>query len=197
MSVFAEYIGIDYSGAAGPEGRRAGLRIFRGRPAEEATEVLADDAMPARHWTRRGVAHWVLAQCRNRRPLIIGIDHAFSFPASYMARRRLTSWDAFLDDFCAHWPTDEKPVRECRPGRPCTGTPAEFRLTDRWTSSAKSVFLFDVQGSVATSTHAGLPWVRWLRRELKGAVHILAVRRLVSTRGEDRPHRGVSLHLQE
>ena len=31
-------------------------------------------------------------------------------------------------------------------------------LTERWTATAKSVFLFDVQGSVAKSTFAGLPW---------------------------------------
>ena len=28
---------------------------------------------------------------------------------------------------------------------------------------AKSVFHFDVQGSVAKSTHAGLPWIKALR----------------------------------
>ena len=30
---------------------------------------------------------------------------------------------------------------------------------------------FDVQGSVAKSTHAGLPWLRHLRRECKRSVH--------------------------
>lgn len=43
------------------------------------------------------------------------------------------------------------------------GEPDELRLTEKWTSSAKSVFLFDVQGSVAKSTHAGLPWLKHIR----------------------------------
>lgn len=53
-----------------------------------------------------------------------------------------------------------------------TGNSDDFRLTERWTSSAKSVFLFDVQGSVAKSTHAGIPWVRWLRDEAGGQLHV-------------------------
>lgn len=36
---------------------------------------------------------------------------------------------------------------------------------------AKSVFHFDVQGSVAKSTHSGLPWLRYLRRQLGSRVH--------------------------
>lgn len=36
---------------------------------------------------------------------------------------------------------------------------------------AKSVFHFDVQGSVAKSTHAGLPWLRYLRQQLGAGVH--------------------------
>ena len=38
-------------------------------------------------------------------------------------------------------------------------------------SRAKSVFHFDVQVSVAKSTHAGLPWLRYLRQQLGGRVH--------------------------
>jgi len=33
------------------------------------------------------------------------------------------------------------------------------------------VFQFDVQGQVAKSTHAGLPWLRHLRNECKGRIH--------------------------
>src|SRR5439155_27099735 len=40
----------------------------------------------------------------------------------------------------------------------------EFRLSKQWISSAKSVFLFDVQGSVAKSTHAGIPWLRRIKQ---------------------------------
>jgi len=36
---------------------------------------------------------------------------------------------------------------------------------------AKSVFHFDVQGSVAKSTHTGLPWLRFLRQQLGERLH--------------------------
>ncbi len=51
-----------------------------------------------------------------------------------------------------------------REGNPRTGDPSELRLCEQWTATAKSVFRFDVQGSVAKSTHAGLPWLLWLRQ---------------------------------
>ena len=51
------------------------------------------------------------------------------------------------------------------------GDASWLRLTEQWTASAKSVFQFDVQGQVAKSTHAGLPWLRHLRNECKGRIH--------------------------
>ena len=45
------------------------------------------------------------------------------------------------------------------------------RLTEVRAGSAKSVFHFDVPGSVAKSTHAGLPWLRYLRSEVGDRVH--------------------------
>jgi hypothetical protein len=33
------------------------------------------------------------------------------------------------------------------------------------------VFLFKVQGQVANSTHAGLPWLRYLRNECQRKIH--------------------------
>jgi hypothetical protein len=51
------------------------------------------------------------------------------------------------------------------------GDSSWFRLTELWTATAKSVFLFDVRGSVAKSTHAGIPWLRYIRRNAKGNVH--------------------------
>jgi hypothetical protein len=45
------------------------------------------------------------------------------------------------------------------------------RLTEERAGSVKSVFHFDVQGSVAKSTHAGIPWLRFIRRRLGSRVH--------------------------
>lgn len=33
------------------------------------------------------------------------------------------------------------------------------------------MFQFDVQGSVAKSTHAGIPWLRYIRQKVKDRVH--------------------------
>jgi hypothetical protein len=45
------------------------------------------------------------------------------------------------------------------------------RLTEQRVGRAKSVFHFDVPGQVAKSTHAGLPWLRFIRQQLEGRVH--------------------------
>jgi molybdate transport system substrate-binding protein len=44
-------------------------------------------------------------------------------------------------------------------------------LTEERAGGAKSVFHFDVPGSVAKSTHAGIPWLRFIRRHLGNRVH--------------------------
>ena len=44
-----------------------------------------------------------------------------------------------------------------------TGERSWLRVTETWTPTAKSVFGFGVNGEVATSTHAGLPWLLYLR----------------------------------
>jgi hypothetical protein len=44
-------------------------------------------------------------------------------------------------------------------------------LTDLRARTAKSVFHFDVQGSVAKSTHAGIPWLRYIRQNAGHLVH--------------------------
>ncbi len=74
-----------------------------------------------------------------------------------------------------HWPTVDPHtyVDFVRDDNPRMGDPSELRLCEQWTATAKSVFLFDVQGSVAKSTHAGLPWLLWLRESpaLRDKVH--------------------------
>lgn len=167
---FSRYIGIDYSGAGAPDSPQPGLAVFAAVPEREPSCVKPS---PARKWNRKGLAAWLVDQLAGSEPVIVGIDHAFSFPQSYLDRYHLRSWDEFLDDFCEHYPTCTRPVQDCREGNSRCGEPCELRLADRWTSSAKSVFLFDVNGSVAKSSHAGIPWLHFLRRHerLQGRVH--------------------------
>jgi hypothetical protein len=86
-------------------------------------------------------------------------------------------WSAFLDDFQRHWPTDEDIyvdfVRDGSSGNGAarSGNPRWRRLTELRARTAKSVFQFDVQGSVAKSTHAGIPWLRYIRQQVKDGVH--------------------------
>ncbi len=44
-------------------------------------------------------------------------------------------------------------------------------MTELRAGGAKSVFHFDVQGQVAKSTHAGIPWLRFMRQCLGDRVH--------------------------
>ena len=111
------------------------------------------------------VAAWLAERLQQEDRCWVGIDHGFSFPLDYFKRNKLKTWPAFLEDFVQHWPTagDNATVEQFRSKSKRTGDAKELRLTDRWTSSAKSVFQFDVQGSVAKSTHAGLPFLKQLR----------------------------------
>ncbi|MGQ9860620.1 MAG: hypothetical protein ACUVSD_01240 [Thiobacillaceae bacterium] len=173
---FDKFIGIDYSGAGSPTDRIPGLKVYVAHLGRKPHQVRP--APPARNWSRHDLAHWLLAELQRDDPVLIGIDHGFSFPLSYFARYGLTSWPAFLKDFCRHWPTDRPHCRvdsirngdwwrhHPKPSGQRIGTNDELRLCERWTSSAKSVFQFDVQGSVAKSTHAGMPWLRFLRERL-------------------------------
>jgi hypothetical protein len=165
MPRFEEYIGIDYFGRRTPTTRLKGIHVFA---AEEDHEIRRernpDDADGL--WSRRELAEWLLAKLTDddRRPRIIGIDHAFSFPRTYMERHGLKSWDEFLSDFAEHWPTRSYRVRDVLEGNSRTGQPDELRLTEKWTAAPRGVFRFDMTGSIAKATHAGIPWLDYLRQ---------------------------------
>jgi hypothetical protein len=175
---FRSYIGIDYSGAKTPTSSLKGLRVFMADHVATPVEVQPPPG-PRKYWTRRGVAEWVVGQLSAGDPALVGIDHGFSFPLRYFERHHLApDWVAFLDDFQRHWPTDEDHtyvdfVRDgvCGNGAARSGDARWRRLTEIRAGTAKSVFHFDVQGSVAKSTHAGLPWLRYIRLALSGRVH--------------------------
>jgi hypothetical protein len=177
MRQFERYIGIDYSGAETPTSSLSGLRVFTADRTSPPKEVPPPPS-PRKHWTRKGLAEWLREELNKPAPVLVGIDHAFSFPLAYFEKHRLPhDWPAFLDDFQQHWPTDEDTyvcfVREgdSGNGKARSGDPSWLRLTELWTPAAKSVLRFSVQGEVATSTHAGLPWLRYLRTHCRARVH--------------------------
>jgi hypothetical protein len=140
---------------------------------------VAPPPSPRKYWTRKGVAHWLVERLAEDESTLVGIDHGFSFPLRYFEVHGLEpDWPAFLDDLQRHWPTDEDHtyvdfVRDGSAGNGAarTGNTRWRRLTEERASGAKSVFHFDVQGQVAKSTHAGIPRLRFIRRELVERVH--------------------------
>jgi len=175
---FERYIGIDYSGAETPISSLRGLRVYVAEAQSTPVEVNPPPS-PRKYWTRRGIAEWLAEQLRQERLSLVGIDHGFSFPMRYFEENQIPSdWTAFLDDFQYHWPTDEDHVyvdfvREGVIGHATerVGNSRWRRLTEVRAGAAKSVFHFGVPGSVAHSTHAGLPWLRHLRRQAACRVH--------------------------
>lgn len=178
IQLFDHYIGIDYSGAETPTSSLKGLRVYMADRASPPVEVQPPPS-PRKYWTRRGIAEWLAERLSEEQPTLVGIDHGFSFPIEYFETHHLPpDWPAFLDDFQRHWPTDGDHtyvefVRKGNVGNGAarSGNPRWRRLTEVRAGAAKSVFHFDVQGSVAKSTHAGLPWLRYLRRRLGARVH--------------------------
>lgn len=176
---FDLHIGVDYSGRETPTTRTPALQVYAAFGDEEPRRMGSPSSTKKtfKNWCRKEVAEWLAEQARKNITLIAGIDHGFSFPLDYFQRYELTTWDRFLDDFCRHWPTDQDHtyvdfIRELDGGPPDrTGKNNEFRLTEKWTSSAKSVFHFDIQGQVAKSTHAGLPWLRRIRAQVGSSLH--------------------------
>jgi hypothetical protein len=178
MRAFHRTIGIDYSGAETPTSSLKGLRVYLAEGEAAPQEVLPPPS-PRKYWTRRGIAEWLAGRLAEDVPTLVGIDHGFSFPLRYFeAHGLLPDWPTFLDDFQRHWPTDEDHtyvdfVRDGSVGRGAArqGNARWRRLTELRAGGAKSVFHFDVQGSVAKSTHAGIPWLRFLRHRLGARVH--------------------------
>jgi hypothetical protein len=178
LPAFARYIGIDYSGAQTVTASLKGMRVYLADRASLPEEVLPPPGT-RKYWSRRGVAQWLVERLSEDVPTLVGIDHSFSFPMRYFEAHRIEPyWLAFLEDFQRHWPTHEDNTyvdcvrRGIRGnGADRTGSSRWRRLAEERTRSAKSVFHFDVPGSVAKSTHAGLPWLLYMRQQLGERVH--------------------------
>ena len=178
MPAFTRTIGIDYSGAETPTASLKSLRVYMAEGAARPVEVLPPPS-PRKYWTRRGIAEWLVERLAEDIPTLVGIDHGFSFPLRYFETHNLgLDWPTFLEDFQHHWPTDEdhtcvKFVRDGAAGSGAArmGNARWRRLTEKQAGGAQSVFQFDVQGQVANSTHAGIPWLRFIRQRFGPRVH--------------------------
>lgn len=178
MSAFSRYIGIDYSGAETPSSSLKGLRVYLADTDAPPVEVPPPPNQ-RKYWARRSIAEWLVERLAEDAPTLVGIDHGFSFPLRYFeVHRLLPDWPRFLDDFQRHWPTDEEHVyvdfvRDGLAGNGAArmGDARWKRATEMRAGGAKSVFHFDVPGSVAKSTHAGISWLRFIRKRLGARAH--------------------------
>jgi hypothetical protein len=172
---FRRYVGIDYSGAETPTSGLTGIRVYTATPETAPVEERNSGG----HWSRKSLAKWLVRELSAGLSTIVGIDHCFSFPRAYFEAHGLApDWTAFLDDFCEHWPTDQDHVYVDFVRDAVLGNGAARQGNTRWrrtteirAGGAKSAFHFDVPGSVAKSTHAGVPWLRYIRKGCGGTVH--------------------------
>jgi len=175
---FQRYVGIDYSGAGTAEKGLTGLRVYVA-DTDGRTREIRRDTNRRRHWSRRSLFDWLKTVLDDPEPTLVGIDHGFGFPEAWFAHHGITTdWDAFLQRFSAAYPTDQPQVtvEAVRRGQieSAGGWPgdARWRRATEEKVGAKSVFHFDVPGSVAKSTHAGLPWLARLRRAHASDLHV-------------------------
>jgi hypothetical protein len=164
MPRFERTLGIRYSGRKEPTAPLAEIRVFSAREDREAYQEFNARAKNG-EWSRRDLAEWLAAELAQDASTVVGLDHALSFPRTYMDRHGLASWDEFLRDFGTHWPTHESPVGDLLSGNLRRGTSDERRLTGKWDSSRTGgVFRFDAKDGQASAAHAGLPWLDYVRR---------------------------------
>jgi hypothetical protein len=181
-TAFTRYIGIDYFRCA--QTPEASL--------EGASGLLRPTALPQpkrwRHHRARastghdasGVAEWLAERAGGCSRRSSASTTGFRFRC---AISKCTSWSRdwpkFLEDFQRHWPTNTEHtyvdfVRDGLAGNGAAraGNTRWRRMTEQRAGSAKSVFHFNVQGSVAKSTHAGrAPALLYLRRHLGSRLH--------------------------
>jgi hypothetical protein len=171
MRMFQRVIAIAYSGAEVADSSLKSQCVFVAEGDAGPVELRTLNPM-RRYWSRREIAEWLIDRIHDGIPTLIGIDHAFSFPLRYFQRYRLApNWPDFLDDFQAHWPTDARNtyvdfVRDgnCGAGALRSGSARWRRHTEALVPGMRSVFQFDGAGANAKAAHAGVPFLRHIRK---------------------------------
>ena len=165
---FEQYIGIDYSGAQTPSSSLKGLRVYAAdRPI--APKEVQPPASPRKYWTRKEIAEWLVERlsedCR-RSSASTTVFH-FRLHTSSSMDCRSTGRPSLTISSTTGRPTRTSTSISSVTASPETVRPGQAiprwrRVTELRARTAKSVFQFDVQGSVAKSTHAGIPWLRYI-----------------------------------
>jgi hypothetical protein len=77
VPIFARIVGIDYSGAKTPTTRMQGLRFYSAKGGASLAEVMPR-LSTHKHWTRKGLAEWLIERLAEDVPTLVGIGHGFS-----------------------------------------------------------------------------------------------------------------------
>lgn len=169
MADFERTIGVRYSGRKGPLDPVRQIQVYVAE-GDAAPYAKPNPDHEDGQWSRRELAEWLQERLGERDdsarpiPTVVGLDHAFSLPQSYMQRNGLKSWQEFLLDFEENVPTREVSLLDLIPGNARTGDPDEHRLTGDWTAFPRAAFNFDLQDTPGRSAYAGIPWLSYLRR---------------------------------
>ncbi len=86
MIRFKRHIGIDYSGARGPDDKLQGLQVFVSERGVEPSRFGPMGQTDASLWSRQELANWLQELLTDEMPTAIGIDHGVSFPTAYMEK---------------------------------------------------------------------------------------------------------------
>ena len=178
MPTFDRYIGIDYSGAQTPTASLKGLRVFM---ADQRLCRMRCCRLLARANTGPVVVSpngWSSGLRKTKGRWLESITASrFRSGISRLTACRSIGLSSLMTSNNIGRPMGTIPMSQfvrdgiCGNGAARSGNAHWRRLTELRAGAAKSVFHFDVQGSVAKSTHAGLPWLRYLRQQTAGRVH--------------------------
>lgn len=171
--MFHSYIGVDYSGKSSPTKRHSSIQVFEATCCSQPVQAREQHS-----WSRQEVHDFLAKKLKKQRNgdagrMIVGVDHGFSFPKSYFSQYGLLSWDDFLRHFDDRWGYARHSELFDNATRHKFSYPNknELRLTEQFSSSAKSVLNFDPPVTVAFSTHTGIPWLYQLRHEFSDVLH--------------------------
>lgn len=174
---FANYLGIDYSGAQTPDKGLVGIRVYlsrEGHPTEEIRSPIP--AGRSAHWSRDKVRRWLVDFLRSNPSTLVGIDHGLSVPDCYFKGRSLNTWRDFLLDLDARWP--ELATQSVDKSLRHSPLIADYeranllRLCETWIPGPTSVFRTVGQGSVGKSTLSGLAQLRQLLRDSDSSIQV-------------------------
>lgn len=150
------FVAVDWSGSARPEGQRK--HIWTSIAGEQSFNGL----------TRTELTSWLIENFAGR-PVVVGLDFAFSFPVSFFRRRGCSDVRDLWLEAELH---GEEWLQGCeapfwgRPGRKCPQSHANegFRKTDREIRvggvSPKSPLQIGGAGAVGTGSIRGMPFLR-------------------------------------